>query len=92
MATKLILEGNVQGVMCRYFCRENAKTLGLSGTASNMPDGTVNVLINSDDESVVNQYINLLRNNPHRITFYGKISNISFSKGVTFHKKGDYSF
>lgn len=38
------VQGNVQGVLFRNFVSEKALELGLTGTAENMPDGTVEVV------------------------------------------------
>lgn len=35
------IEGKVQGVSYRYYCREKALSLGLSGYVKNLPDGSV---------------------------------------------------
>jgi len=38
------VHGLVQGVFFRYFTQQMAQQLGLSGTVSNQPDGTVRVV------------------------------------------------
>jgi acylphosphatase len=38
------VEGRVQGVGFRYWTRVQARTLGLSGSATNLPDGSVAVV------------------------------------------------
>ena len=91
MAKRLILHGVVQGVFCRYYCSETAKRLGLHGGASNLPDGTVEVLLDTDDETLVDSYIHALKTNPYGIRFYGSISRVDTSeyKGSI---RGDYRF
>lgn len=39
-----LIVGKVQGVGFRYFARREAEDLGLTGKASNHPDGTVDVV------------------------------------------------
>lgn len=91
MPKELILSGNVQGVFCRYYCSQNAKILGIRGSASNLRDGTVRVLLESDDEDLVQEYAKALKENPYDIRFYGKIQSITirdFQGRIT----GDYQF
>ena len=80
MAKKLILHGRVQGVCCRAYCSQYARKLGIRGTASNCPDGTVRVILNTDDSGLVNRYIDdISRQNPDGFSFYGRIQSIDVS-------------
>ena len=91
MPTKLILTGRVQSVFCRGYCSKYAKLMGISGAASNLPDGTVEVLLNSENMVTLENYITALQTNPRKITFYGKIDSITterYDKSIT----GDYFF
>jgi acylphosphatase len=91
VAKKLILHGKVQGVFCRAYCSQYARQLRIRGTASNLHDGTVKVLLNTDDMGLVNQFISDIRNNPSRFTFYGRIETVDvndYSGPMT----GDYQF
>jgi len=45
--------GRVQGVYFRAHCREKAKELGLDGFVRNLPDGTVEAVLEGDRDSVV---------------------------------------
>lgn len=79
MAQKIVLRGIVQGVFCRAYCHKVAKLLGLHGSATNCPDGSVRVLIDSDDKKRVLEYVEALKQNRHNITFYGSIHSVEVS-------------
>lgn len=91
MAKRLILHGVVQGVFCRYYCSETAKRLGLHGSASNLADGTVEVLLDTDDTAMVESFIQALRTNPYGIRFYGSIKRVD-SSDYNGTIRGDYRF
>ncbi len=55
--------GEVQGVFFRVFCRENADKLGLKGYARNMPDNTVEIVVEGD-ENKIKQFMGLCRKGP----------------------------
>lgn len=91
MPKKLILNGVVQGVFCRSFCIKYAREMGLRGSATNLRDGTVRVLLATDDDSVTAEYAGRLKNNPGGFTFYGTIQSIDvydYSGPIS----GDYVF
>lgn len=44
--------GDVQGVNFRWYARKEAKRLGLNGWAKNMPDGTVEIVAEGEEENV----------------------------------------
>ncbi len=91
MATKIILSGRVQGVGCRWYCAQYARRAGLNGSVSNLSDGTVRVLLDSDDAGIVNNYARSLLHNPAGYQFFGVIDNIK----AAVHKgeiSGDYFF
>ena len=48
----LIISGRVQGVGFRYFCYDQAERLGLTGYARNIPDGSVEVEVQGNDEAL----------------------------------------
>jgi acylphosphatase len=73
---ELILTGNVQGVACRYYCVENARHIGLHATATNLVDGSVRVVLETDDDLKVKLFAKNLRENPYGIRFWGSITNI----------------
>jgi acylphosphatase len=49
---KVHVEGVVQGVFYRHGTRQKAKELGVNGWVRNMPDGSVECLVEGDQESV----------------------------------------
>ncbi|HQP48716.1 MAG TPA: acylphosphatase [Spirochaetota bacterium] len=73
---ELVLRGNVQGVACRYYCVENARALGMRATATNLPDGTVRVVLDTENDVAVKKFITFLRENPCNIRFWGTITGI----------------
>jgi len=91
MVKKVILKGRVQGVGCRGYCAKYARKFKINGSATNLYDGTVRLIINVNDESVLKQYITSLITNPDRFYFYGNIDDVSISdySGKT---DGDYNF
>ena len=91
MGKKILLKGKVQRVGCRGYCSRYARLYGLSGSATNLKDGTVRLIIDSDDEKIVGRYINALLSNPDGHLFYGRITDIDVSdySGKVY---GDYLF
>ena len=47
-----VIDGHVQGVGYRWFVRELASSAGLAGSARNLPDGRVEVVLEGEDEAV----------------------------------------
>jgi|GEM_PF-234746 len=91
MARRLILHGRVQGVCCRQYCSIYARNLGLRGAATNLYDGTVEVLLDTDDRTEIERYISALESNPRRVQFYGMIESID-SADYSGTIRGDYRF
>ena len=52
VAVVAVVSGHVQGVGYRWFVRELANAAGLSGSASNLPDGRVEVVLEGPDDAV----------------------------------------
>ncbi len=50
----LIITGYVQGVGYRQFVKTHAKRLGLTGWVQNLPDGSVEVLVQGEKEDIEN--------------------------------------
>ena len=66
-AVRIQVFGRVQGVGFRYFTRQRAMALGLRGRASNLADGSVEVLA-VGESSDVEQLIQWLRQGPPSAT------------------------
>ena len=47
-----LVDGQVQGVGYRWFVREAASARGLTGSATNLPDGRVEVVLEGPDDDV----------------------------------------
>jgi acylphosphatase len=47
-----VVSGHVQGVGYRWFVRELASAAGLAGSARNLPDGRVEVVLEGPDDAV----------------------------------------
>ncbi len=91
MIKKIILKGRVQGVGCRGYCAGYARKYLINGSATNLGDGSVRLIINISDELVLQRFVSSLISNPDNRIFYGSIEDISVSdySGVT---AGDYNF
>jgi len=91
MPRKLILSGIVQGVCCRQYCSSYGKKLRIRGAASNLSDGSVRVLLDTDDNDIVKEYIHSLVNNPGRLSFWGRIDDVRVYE-YDGRIRGDYNF
>lgn len=60
---RVVVSGRVQGVFFRDSCRREAQRLGLAGSARNLPDGRVEVVIEGDPDSV-EQLVHWCREGP----------------------------
>lgn len=59
------VKGRVQGVGFRYFVRERAHALGLSGWVKNRSDGSVELMAGGDEQAVT-QLLDEVRQGPPR--------------------------
>ncbi|HLJ66677.1 MAG TPA: acylphosphatase [Chloroflexota bacterium] len=60
---RVTIRGRVQGVSFRYYARQRATALGLSGWVRNRPDGTVEAVVEGDDEAV-RRFLSWARSGP----------------------------
>ena len=58
-----MIRGRVQLVMYRDFAQRRAKSLGIAGFAQNMPDGSVRVVAQGEEDNL-KKYIEKLRKGP----------------------------
>ena len=91
MIKKVILKGRVQGVGCRGYCAKYARKYLINGSATNLHDGSVKLLLSIKDDSIFKTYITSLLTNPDGYMFWGIIDDISISdySGII---EGDYNF
>jgi acylphosphatase len=59
----LTIRGQVQGVSFRWYARQRAISLGLSGWIRNRPDGSVEALVEGPAEAV-NSFVSWAREGP----------------------------
>ncbi len=50
---RLVAHGRVQGVGFRYFVRDVGMRLGLTGNVSNLPDATVEIIVEGNPKRIV---------------------------------------
>lgn len=55
-----IIEGRVQGVSFRWFVRDSALQLGLTGTVKNLTDGSVEVYVDGAEKRI-NDLLQIMR-------------------------------
>ncbi|HEY1406756.1 MAG TPA: acylphosphatase [Spirochaetota bacterium] len=77
MAYEIILGGRVQGVGCRFYCAHVGRELNIRGSATNLPDGTVSVVLDTDDREIAERYAIAAKDNLFGIHFSGKIISAS---------------
>jgi acylphosphatase len=63
MTTRFVVSGMVQGVGFRWYVARHARAIGLTGYARNLPDGTVEVVVDGPEESLP-ELERLLRRGP----------------------------
>jgi len=67
------ITGRVQGVFFRSYLRENARKLGISGFAENMPDGSVYAEAEGEEADLA-EFLGLSRSGPYHARV-GKIEH-----------------
>ena len=76
----------MQGLLCKI-----CQTIFNNGSATNLHDGSVKLILNIKEEAVFKRYITALITNPEGYLFYGSIDDISISD-FAGNTDGDYSF
>ena len=74
-AVHMIAHGRVQGVGFRFFVREQAVPYGIKGWVRNLPDGSVEILAEGENE-MLNNFIEKVRIGP----VFGTVSDITVEK------------
>jgi acylphosphatase len=74
LAVIITVHGRVQGVGFRWWATGEARYLGLSGHAENLPDGSVEIRAQGEDESV-GRMIRLVIENPTTSARPGRIDD-----------------
>ncbi|MBI1969233.1 acylphosphatase [Candidatus Woesearchaeota archaeon] len=49
---RIIIAGEVQGVSFRYYARQQAKALGITGFVQNSPDGSVEIVAEGETKAL----------------------------------------
>ena len=60
----ILIEGRVQGVGYRHFAATHAKSFKINGTARNLLDGRVEVVIFAKEDENIEAYLNELQRGP----------------------------
>jgi len=64
-AAKFTVQGTVQGVFFRQFCKDKADSLALRGYVRNLESGEVEVLVEGDQDKVEEMFKILKQGTPH---------------------------
>ena len=87
----IILKGRVQGVGCRNYCAKYARKFAIKGSATNLSDGTVKLIVEAENELIIQKYISALITNSGGFSFYGNIRDADVSD-YSGKIDGDYNF
>ena len=79
---KILVSGNVQGVGFRYFTRQEADNLKLTGWVKNLPAGDVEILAEGEEE-ILDSFVNILKNKQK----LAKVENLKISKTKILKKE-----
>jgi len=60
---RAVISGRVQGVGFRFFAERAAREIGVTGWVRNLPDGTVETVVEGE-EAAVHRYLDRLRAGP----------------------------
>lgn len=72
-AVKVLVTGRVQGVGFRYFTQLEARKRGITGRASNLRNGQVEVIAQGEADALA-EFLQILRQSPLP---YGKVTDVS---------------
>lgn len=91
MPFEIILRGTVQGVGCRYYCGNVGRKCGIGGSASNLRDGSVRVIAETDDLDSARAFASALKENTFDLHFYGRIESVELYEVKNPHH-GEYEW
>lgn len=77
--------GDVQGVSFRGFARQKAQELGVTGTAENLEDGTVEIIAQGK-ESVLKKYLEYIYAGPS----YAQVESVNVQWGPVTEPMADF--
>jgi acylphosphatase len=88
-AKRIVVHGRVQGVGFRFFVRDIGMRLGLTGNVSNLPDSTVEIIVEGNPKRIVD-FIGEVQKGPslarvERLEIQDLPDGVSYS---TFHIEG----
>jgi acylphosphatase len=64
-AVRVIIQGIVQGVFFRQFCKENADKLNIGGFVRNLKNGDVELILEGDSSSIEKMIEICRKGSPH---------------------------
>lgn len=64
---KILIYGKVQGVFFRVFIKEKADSLNIKGFTRNIPDGSVEITMQSNNEENFKKFIKFLKIGPKSV-------------------------
>jgi acylphosphatase len=71
----ITVQGRVQGVFFRQSTHEEAQKLGLNGTVQNLPDGSVEIHAEGNEEKL-NQLLDWCKNGPQ----HARVTSLEYSE------------
>ncbi len=80
---QMIIRGRVQGVGFRYNAKSLARNLGLSGFIKNLPDDSVLIEVEGD-EQIMDEFIQWCHRGPE----HAKVEKVEVNKGEIKNFKG----
>jgi len=80
-AVKMRIEGMVQGVGFRYYTYRIAKRYGVRGYVMNMPDGSVEVYAECEDEKKLRDFLSEVARGPSTAVVYNFETEVVEPKG-----------
>jgi acylphosphatase len=63
-ALKIVVTGRVQGVGFRYFAQRVANYMNITGYVKNLPDGSVEIYAESDEEKSLKNFLEQIKKGP----------------------------